>query len=70
MIRMILLIGAVASLLLVSGCQSPSGSREFVPGKGWSARDAGAMLVARRNNGSAQAVHILSIGSLRVDRYS
>lgn len=35
MIRMLLLIAAVASLLFVSGCQSPSGSQEFVPGNGW-----------------------------------
>lgn len=30
-----LMVAGLAGLLMVAGCKSSSGSREFVPGKGW-----------------------------------
>jgi hypothetical protein len=33
--RNLLLLLAMLVLALVAGCQSPSGSREYIPGQGW-----------------------------------
>ena len=35
MIRTMLLIALAATLLAVTGCKTNTGSREFIPGKGW-----------------------------------
>ena len=35
MARIILLIAVLALLAGVTGCKNHSGSREYVPGKGW-----------------------------------
>jgi len=35
----ILLLLLLAVLLAPTGCRSPSGSREFIPGKGWVPND-------------------------------
>jgi uncharacterized lipoprotein YajG len=34
-----LLLLCLAALLVFAGCQSHSGSREFIPGKGWVPND-------------------------------
>ncbi len=34
-----LLLLLVAVVLVSAGCRSPSGSREFIPGKGWVPND-------------------------------
>ena len=35
MSKLVLLVLLLAALAGVSGCKSASGSREFIPGKGW-----------------------------------
>jgi hypothetical protein len=35
MAKYIALLVVAATLLAVTGCKSPSGAREYVPGKGW-----------------------------------
>jgi hypothetical protein len=40
MLKLALVLILAASLLsITSGCKSPSGSREFIPGKGWVPND-------------------------------
>lgn len=33
--KSVLLIVLTLSMLALTGCKSPSGAREFIPGKGW-----------------------------------
>ena len=33
--KFLLLILLLTATLMISGCQTPSGSREFIPGQGW-----------------------------------
>lgn len=35
MSKFIMLLVLAAALIVASGCSSPSGSREYIPGKGW-----------------------------------
>jgi hypothetical protein len=35
MMRILLLLVIAATMLAVSGCKSNTGSRQFIPGKGW-----------------------------------
>jgi hypothetical protein len=35
MLKFVALLVLAAALLGSSGCASPTGSREFIPGKGW-----------------------------------
>jgi hypothetical protein len=35
MIRTVLMLAIAATLLAVTGCKSNTGSRQFIPGKGW-----------------------------------
>jgi hypothetical protein len=39
MTKIALMVVLVAALLVGAGCKSSSGSREFVPGKGWKLND-------------------------------
>jgi len=39
MSKIVLLILVLAALAGASGCKSPSGSREFIPGQGWKTND-------------------------------
>jgi len=35
MIRILLIVSLLGTLLLMSGCKTNEGSREFIPGRGW-----------------------------------
>jgi predicted small secreted protein len=37
--RILLLVLAVALVAFLSGCETGSGSREYIPGKGWVPND-------------------------------
>jgi hypothetical protein len=39
MMKMVLLLFLAAVLVAGAGCKSSSGSREFIPGKGWVPND-------------------------------
>lgn len=39
MMKAIVVLLLLAALVVGSGCKSSSGSREFIPGKGWKATD-------------------------------
>jgi hypothetical protein len=39
MSKLILLVALIAALIVVAGCKSSSGSRDYIPGKGWVPND-------------------------------
>lgn len=39
MAKMLMLLVLVAALVAVAGCKTHSGSREYIPGKGWVPND-------------------------------
>ncbi len=39
MAKIVLLLVLVSALVVASGCKTHSGSREFIPGKGWVPND-------------------------------
>ena len=39
MVKYFILLAVAALLIAASGCENPSGSREYIPGKGWVPND-------------------------------